>query len=35
MSKIYRFLCFFFTGKKIIITNAFQKKTQKLPKNQK
>ena len=30
-----RFLCFFFTGKKIIITNAFQKKTQKLPTNQK
>lgn len=30
-----RFLCFFFTGKKIIVTNAFQKKTQKLPTNQK
>jgi phage-related protein len=30
-----RFLCFFFTGKKIIVTNAFQKKTQKLPNNQK
>lgn len=30
-----RFLCFFFTGKKIIVTNAFHKKTQKLPNNQK
>lgn len=27
----YRFLCFFFDGKKIIITNAFQKKQPKLP----
>jgi phage-related protein len=26
-----RYLCFFFKGKKIIITNAFAKKTQKLP----
>ena len=26
-----RFLCFFFTGKKIIVTNAFTKKSQKLP----
>jgi len=26
-----RFLCFFYEGKKIIITNAFQKKQQKLP----
>lgn len=33
--KSYRFLCFFFTGKKIIITNAFRKKTQKLPKKEK
>ena len=26
-----RFLCFFFSGKKIIITNAFEKKQDKLP----
>ncbi len=31
----FRFLCFFFDGKKIIVTNAFQKKQQKLPKNEK
>jgi len=31
----YRFLCFFFEGQKIIITNAFYKDTQKLPKNEK
>jgi len=31
----HRFLCFFTTGKKIIITNGFQKKTDKLPKVQK
>ena len=30
-----RFLCFFYSGKKIIVTNAFQKKTQKLPKREK
>ena len=30
-----RFLCFFFSGKKIIITNAFEKKTDKLPQNEK
>lgn len=30
-----RFLCFFFTGKKIIVTTAFQKKTQKLPAREK
>lgn len=30
-----RFLCFFFTGQKIIITNAFQKKQQKLPTQEK
>lgn len=30
-----RFLCFFFEGNKIIITNAFHKKQQKLPKNEK
>jgi phage-related protein len=30
-----RFLCFFYTGRKIIITNGFHKKTQKLPKNEK
>lgn len=27
----HRFLCFFFDGQKIIVTNAFQKKQQKLP----
>lgn len=27
----HRFLCFFFTGKKIVVTNAFHKKTNKLP----
>jgi phage-related protein len=27
----HRFLCFFYVGQKIIITNAFQKKTEKLP----
>ncbi len=31
----HRFLCFFYTGKKIILTNAFHKKTDKLPKNEK
>jgi phage-related protein len=30
-----RFLCFFFTGQKIIVTNAFQKKQQKLPRQEK
>lgn len=30
-----RYLCFFFNGKKIIVTNAFIKKTQKLPQNEK
>lgn len=30
-----RFLCFFFTGRKIIVTNAFEKKTNKLPKREK
>jgi phage-related protein len=30
-----RYLCFFFKGKRIIITNAFIKKTDKLPKNEK
>lgn len=30
-----RFLCFFYTGKKIILTNAFRKKQPKLPKNEK
>jgi hypothetical protein len=30
-----RYLCFFFKGKMIIITNAFAKKTQKLPQNEK
>lgn len=28
-------MCFFYTGKKVIITNAFRKKAQKLPKNEK
>ena len=31
----HRFLCFFFTGHKIIVTNAFHKKTDKLPPNEK
>jgi len=31
----HRFLCFFFDGKKIIITNAFMKKQQKLPETEK
>ena len=30
-----RYLCFFFKGKKIIVTNAFIKKVQKLPLNEK
>lgn len=30
-----RFLCFFFTGRKIIITNAFEKKTNRLPQQEK
>lgn len=30
-----RYLCFFFKGKKVIITNAFTKKTEKLPKGEK
>jgi phage-related protein len=30
-----RFLCFFFDGKKIIVTNAFRKKQPKLPNNEK
>jgi phage-related protein len=33
--KPQRFLCFFFTGKKVIVTNAFCKKQQKLPFNEK
>ena len=31
----HRFLCFFFSGAKIIVTNAFHKKTDKLPANEK
>ncbi len=31
----HRFFCFFFEGRKIIITNAFKKKQQKLPKEEK
>lgn len=30
-----RFLCFFFKGSKIIVTNAFEKKTDKLPSREK
>ena len=30
-----RYLCFFFTGKKIIVTNAYHKKSDKLPSNEK
>jgi len=30
-----RFLCFFYEGGKIIVTNAFRKKQQKLPKKEK
>ena len=30
-----RYLCFFFSGKKIIVTNAYQKKSNKLPKGEK
>lgn len=30
-----RFLCFFFAGRKIIVTNAFEKKSDKLPKSEK
>jgi hypothetical protein len=30
-----RFLCFFFKGNKIIITNAFEKREDKLPKTEK
>jgi hypothetical protein len=30
-----RYLCFFFEGSKIVITNAFKKKQQKLPINEK
>jgi phage-related protein len=30
-----RFLCFFFEGGKLIVTNAFEKKQQKLPSNEK
>src|SRR5690348_4178501 len=30
-----RYLCFFFRGKKVIVTNAFTKKTPKLPQGEK
>ena len=30
-----RFLCFFFEGKKVIVTNAFKKKQDKLPEGEK
>lgn len=31
----YRYLCFFFAGRKIIVTNAYLKKSQKLPPSEK
>ena len=31
----HRFLCFFFEGQKIIVTNGFHKKADKLPQNEK
>ncbi len=31
----HRFLCFFFSGGKIVVTNAFHKKTDKLPASEK
>jgi phage-related protein len=31
----HRFLCFFFVGKKIVVTNAFHKKQDKLPREEK
>lgn len=33
--KPHRFMCFFFVGKKIIVTNGFVKKKDELPKNEK
>jgi hypothetical protein len=33
--KPHRFLCFFFVGKKIIVTNGFEKKQDDLPKTEK
>ena len=33
--KPYRFLCFFFTGQKVIVTNGFYKDQDKLPPNEK
>jgi len=33
-SNIYRILCFFDQGKLIVVTNGFQKKTQKTPKTE-
>lgn len=33
--KPHRFLCFFFIGKRIIVTNGFEKKRDDLPKNEK
>ena len=33
-SNIYRILCFFDQGKLIVVTNGFQKKTQKTPKKE-
>lgn len=33
--KPHRFMCFFFIGKKIIVTNGFEKKKDELPKKEK
>ncbi len=33
-SNIYRVFCFFYSGKIVILMNAFQKKTQKTPRQQ-
>ena len=33
-SNIYRIFCFFYKGKIVVLMNAFQKKTQKTPKQQ-
>lgn len=33
--KPHRFMCFFFVGRKIIVTNGFVKKKDELPKNEK
>lgn len=33
--QLHRFLCFFFEGQKIIVTNGFHKKTDQLPQKEK